>query len=125
MTDQDKFLRTGFAVFSAITSFLFVFYAVNIIAGDGDSQWLKTFAYVAGGYGLANIYILSWAWRNQADWPMLANKFFALCFFGVFIVDTLSQGIESPMEIVGIIGLAAVLGINWLAVKKLCQHKET
>jgi hypothetical protein len=114
-------LRTGLAIFSAITSFLFVYYAVTVLVGGETSSWLKAFAYVAGGYGLANIYILSWAWRNQADWPMWAYKFFAFSFFGLFIADTLSQGIKGPMEVVGILGLACVLWINWLAIKRLCQ----
>ena len=124
MKDQDVILRTGFAIFSAITSFMFVAYSVNVIAGGADSRWLTAFAYVTGGYGLANIYILSWAWRNRADWPMLANKFFALCFFGVFTADMLSQGVDSMTEILGILGLACVLVINWFAVKKLCQAQR-
>lgn len=124
MTDQDRFLRSGFALFSALTSFLFIFYAVNIVVGGDADQWQKAFAYVAGGYGLANIYVLSWAWRNRAEWPLWANKFFALCFFGVFIVDKLSQGIENLMEVAGIAGLAAVLWINWYALKKLCRRED-
>ena len=124
MKNQETILRSGFAIFSAITSFLFVAYSVNVIAGGESSQWLRAFAYVAGGYGLANIYILSWAWRNQADWPMLANKFFALCFFGVFAVDMISQGVDNLMEVLGILGLGGVLVINWIAVKKLCQAKR-
>jgi hypothetical protein len=123
MKNQDAILRTGFAVFSAVTSFLFVAYSVNVIAGDAPSQWLTAFAYVTGGYGLANIYILSWAWRNRADWPLLANKFFALCFFGVFVADRLSQGLENLMQVLGILALAGVLLINWFAVKKLCQRQ--
>jgi len=35
MSKQDKFLRGGFALFSAITSFIFVFYAVGVITGAG------------------------------------------------------------------------------------------
>jgi len=124
MKNQEVILRTGFAIFSAISSFAFIFLAVSTLTGNDTTQWLKAFSYVAGGYGLANIYILSWAWRNRADWPMLANKFFALCFFGVFVVDAISQGVDSLMEIIGILGLASVLWINWLAVKKLCQRGE-
>ena len=124
MKNQQTIVRTGLAVFSAISSFLFVAYSVNIIAGGSESRWLTAFAYVAGGYGLANIYILSWAWRNKADWPMLANKFFALCFFGVFIADMISQGVDSLTELLGILGLACVLLINWFAVKQLCQQER-
>lgn len=124
MNNQDAMLRTGFAIFSAISSFAFVFFGVSVITGEFPSQWMSAVAYVAGGYGLANIYILSWAWRNQADWPMLANKFFALCFFGVLLVDAISQGINNLTQVLFLLGLACVLVINWFAVKKLCQRHQ-
>ena len=124
MNDQEAVLRTGFAIFSAITSFAFVFLGVSILTGEYPTQWMKALAYVTGGYGLANIYILSWAWRNKADWPMLANKFFALCFIGVLVADTISQGIKSMEQVLVLLGLACVLVINWVAVKKLCQHER-
>lgn len=124
MKNQEAILRTGFAIFSGITSFAFVFFAVSIITGEGTTHWMRAFAYVAGGYGLANIYILSWAWRNKADWPMLANKFFALCFIGVLVVDAISQGIESLEQVLVIVGLACILFINWVSVKKLCRRED-
>ena len=123
MKNQDVILRTGFTLFSVISSFAFVFFAVSVITGDGATQWMNALAYVAGGYGLANIYILSWAWRNQAAWPLLANKFFALCFLGVLVVDTLSQGIENLNQILVVLGLAGVLWVNWFALKNLCQRE--
>ena len=125
MNDQDAVLRTGFAIFSAITSFAFVFFGVSVITGEFPSHWMSAVAYVAGGYGLANIYILSWAWRNQADWPMLANKFFALCFLGVLVVDAISQGINNLTQVLVLLGLACVLVINWFAIKKVCQRDKT
>ena len=123
MKTQDKLLLYGFAIFSAITSFLFVFYAVTVNFSSDASQWLKTFSYVAGGYGLFNIYILSWAWRSQVTWTIKANTVIAACFFGVFVMDTIRDGFSGGMTTVGtLLGLAAVLGINWFAVKKSCQR---
>ena len=123
MKTQDKLLLYGFAIFSVITSFLCVFYAVTVNFSSEASQWLKTFSYVAGGYGLFNIYILSWAWRSQVVWTIKANTVIAACFFGVFIMDTIRDGFSGGMTTIGsILGLAAVLGINWFAVKKSCQR---
>lgn len=123
MKTQEKLLLYGFAIFSAITSFLFVFYAVTVNFSSDASQWLKTFSYVAGGYGLFNIYILSWAWRSQVAWTIKANTVIAACFFGVFVMDTIRDGFSGGMTTVGtLLGLAAVLGINWFAVKKSCQR---
>ncbi len=125
MNQQDKILRTGFALFSAITSFLFVYYAVSVISSANASQWLQTFAYVAGGYGLLNIYILSWAWRSQAGWATMANMSIALCLLGVVLVDTVKEGFSGGMQIIVLLGLAAVLGINWVTVKKLCRQDKS
>jgi hypothetical protein len=121
MSKPDTLLRTGFALFSAITSFLLVYYAVSVINGGSTSEWLKSFAYVAGGYGLLNIYILSWAWRSRNSWTSSANLVIAVCFFGVVVMDLLRNGMHDGIQIVGILGLAAVLGVNWFTIKVLCQ----
>jgi len=123
MKTQEKLLLYGFALFSVITSFLFVFYAVTVNFSSDASQWLKTFSYVAGGYGLFNVYILSWAWRSQAVWAPKADMVIAACFYGVFIMDTIREGFSGEMtSIGGIMGLALILLINWYAVKKSCNR---
>ena len=38
MDKQDKILSIGFALFSAVTSFCFVFYAVTVILGAGGVE---------------------------------------------------------------------------------------
>lgn len=125
MKKSEQFLLYGFAAFSVITSFLFVFYAVTVNFSSDASQWLKTFSYVAGGYGLFNIYILSWAWRSQADWAPKVDMVIAACFFGVFIMDTIKGGFSGGMTTIGsILGLALVLLINWFAVNKSCQRSS-
>lgn len=126
MKTQEKFLLYGFAIFSVITSFIFVFYAVTVHFSSDSSQWLKTFSYVAGGYGLFNIYVLSWAWRTQADWAPKTDMVIAACFFGVFIMDTIREGFSGGVTALGmVLGLALILWINWLAVKKSCQRDNS
>ena len=123
MEKQEKLLLFSFAIFSVITSFLFVFYAVTVNFSSEASQWLKTFSYVAGGYGLFNIYVLSWAWRTQADWAPKVDMVIAACFFGVFIMDTIREGFSGGITTIGsVLGLALVLLINWFAVKKSCNR---
>ena len=126
MKKQEKLLLYGFATFSVITSFLFVFYAVTVNFGSDASQWLKTFSYVAGGYGLFNIYILSWAWRSQVTWTIKADMVIAACFFGVFVMDTIREGFSGGITAIGsVLGLAVILWINWFAVKKSCQRESS
>ncbi len=122
MSKQSKVLRVGFAAFSAISSFLFVFYAVNIAFSPAASAWLKTFAYVAGGYGLMNIYILSWAWRSKAAWTVSADLVIGACFLGVCIMDYLRDGMAGGVSgLLVLIALGCVLAVNWYAVRVLCQ----
>lgn len=124
MSKPNTILRTGFALFSAITSFLLVYYAVSVINGESTTAWLKSFAYVAGGYGLLNTYILSWAWRNRSSWTISTNMVIAICFFGVVVMDLIRNGLQDRMQLIGIFALAAVLGVNWFAIKVLCQVKS-
>lgn len=125
MKTSEKLLLYGFATFSVITSFLFVFYAVTVSFSSDASQWLKTFSYVAGGYGLFNIYILSWAWRSQAVWAPKADMVIAACFFGVFIMDTIREGFSGGVSAIGgLLGLALILFINWFAVIKSCTRNS-
>ena len=121
MSTQENILRNGFAIFSAITSFIFVYYAVGVITAGTASESLKIFAYVAGGYGLFNMYILSWAWRTQASWAVSANLIVAACFFGVLVMDILRNGLQDSKQLGVLAGIAVVLVINWFTIKKLCQ----
>jgi len=122
MSKQSRVLRIGFAAFSAISSFLFVFYAVNITFSPAASHWLKMFAYVTGGYGLMNIYILSWAWRTKAAWAVNADLLIAACFLGVCIMDYLRDGITRGLTgLLALVALGCVLAVNWYAVRLLCQ----
>ncbi len=119
MNKQDKIIRYGFAAFSLITSFCFVFYAVSILFGSDADFNLKMFAYVAGGYGLLNTYVLNWAWRAHSDWPAMANMCIAVCFFGVLLMDILRDGFQGEMQVAVLLGLAAVLTVNWYAIRLL------
>jgi hypothetical protein len=126
MQTQDKLLTYGFAIFSLITSFLFVFYAVIVNSSPNASEWLKTFAYVVGGYGLFNIYIISWAWRSGITWAPKANMVIGICFFGVFAMETFRDGVQDlTTEVFSVMGLAALLLVNWYAVKKIVARKNS
>jgi len=120
---QESILAAGFALFSVLSSFAFIFFGVRVLSSGAASQWLTAFAYVAAGYGLANIYILSWGWRSRAAWAPNAIKLFALCFLGIIILDELRMGIRNGWELVVLLGVACVLWVNWLAVKKAVQRK--
>jgi hypothetical protein len=122
MNRQDSIFLTGLAVFSGLTSFVLVYYSIGIWTGGDATRWDRVFAYVAAGYGLGNVYILSWAWRNDAAWPVWANKLIAFCFFAAFLLDMWKTGVESALEYVGALAMAFILWLNWLAVKKCTER---
>jgi hypothetical protein len=121
MNRQYSLFLTGLAVFSGLTSFMFVYYGVSILTSEFATEWAKVFAYVSVGYGLGNIYILSSAWRGSGTWPAWAGKLIAICFFGVFLMDKWKTGLEGDLEYLGILIVAGVLWLNWFAVKKLSR----
>lgn len=122
MKKHDIILMYGLSGVSIISSFLFIMYGMNIILSDVAAHGLMVFAYVTTAYGLANIAILSLAWSSRESWADGANKFIALCFLGVFVMDMVNKGMKSPLSAVGILFVALILTANWFAVKKVISR---
>lgn len=122
MKKHDTLIMYGLVVLSVLTSFLFISYGVNIIMSPMPARWLLTFAYVTTAYGMANIAVLSIAWSSRERWACEVNKLIALCYLGVFLVNTVKTGFNSGLEMVGILALALVLLANWFAVKKVVSR---
>lgn len=120
MNRHESIFSAGLIVFSILTSFGIVFYAMGILTAGTVPEWDKSFAYVAAGYGLGNVYILSAAWRTGAPWTDWANKLIACCFMGVYLIDMWRTGVESGLEYLGAVCLAGVVWLNWYAVKRVC-----
>jgi hypothetical protein len=95
---------------------------MSIVMADSPARGLMVFAYVTIAYGLANVAILSVAWSSRDAWSNGASKFIAMCFFGVFIIETLNAGMKSPLGVVGILVLVLVLWANCFAVKKVVER---
>ena len=123
MQRQDTFLTTGLAVFSGLISFIFVYYAVGVFTAAAVPEWDRVFAYVAAGYGLGNIYILSWAWRSSGAGPAWANRLIALCFFGVFVIDVWKTG-GTAVRFLGLLPISGMLWLNWFAVKTIARRQR-
>jgi len=121
MNRRDAILAAGFAVFSLLTSFYCVFYAVSVI-GRGHGVLASPFAYVAGGYGLMNVYALSAAWRSRAPWAEAAGAVISFTFFGVYLVDRLRHGFSSGLGYWAAVVIAGILAVNWLAIRKLVRR---
>ena len=122
MRKHDTFFLTGLLFLSVLTSFVLVFYGMNIIMAGRTAGPVMTFAYVTTAYGLANIAILSLAWSSREPWSGTLSKLVALCFLGVLIMDKVMHGAQGMLEITGVFVLAAVLWCNWLAVKKVIER---
>lgn len=124
MKKHDTILMYGLTGVSVISSFLFIMYGMNIILSEAATQNLTVFAYVTTAYGLANVAILSLAWSSREGWAEGANKFIALCFLGVFVMDMMNKGMTSPLGAVGILFVALIMLANWFAVKKVVERES-
>jgi hypothetical protein len=122
MKQHDTILMYGLSGVSVISSFLFIMYGMSIILSEVAAQAGIVFAYVITAYGLANIAILSVAWSSRESWAEGANKFIALCFLGVFVMDMMNAGMKSRFGIVGILFVALIMLANWFAVKKVISR---
>ena len=122
MKKHDTILMYGLSGISILSSFLFVMYGMNIILSDTAAHGLMVFAYVTTAYGLANVTILSLAWSSREKWASTANKFIALCYLGVFVMDMLNKGMKSHLGAVGILVVAVILLANWFAVTKVIER---
>lgn len=124
MKQQDKTLLIGFIVLSVLSSFGFIYYGVGVISDKMASQWLSTFAYVTTAYGMGNVAILSLAWNTRSNWAPNVNMLLGISYLGVFVMDAFKIGIQGPLEMVGILGVAVVLWCNWMTVKKVVERPE-
>lgn len=125
MKKHDPILLAGLLVLSVLTSFALVYYGMTVIMAGQTAGSQAIFAYVTTAYGLANIAILSLAWSSREAWSRVAHKFVALCFLGVFIMDTVMAGAAGVQEIAGILVLALVLWCNGLAVNKVVDRPRS
>lgn len=119
MKKHDTILMFGLIGLSAITSFFFVLYGMNVILSESAPRSIMTFAYVTTAYGLANIAILSLAWSTREAWADGASKFISLCYLSVFVMDMVNAGMKSSLSVPGILALVVVLVANWFAIQKV------
>ncbi len=123
MTRQEAILAGGFALFSLLTSFFFVFQAVVAFVG-GHGVMGDPYAYAAGGYGLVNIYALSAAWRSRAPWSEAASAVISFTFFGIYLVDRVRHGFTGRLGIGALIVIAGILLVNYLAIRNLARRQD-
>jgi len=122
MKKHDIIFLIGLIVLSTLTSFMFISYGMSIILSDKTTQGPMVFAYVTTAYGLANVAILSIAWSSREAWSNGASKFIAMCYLGVFVMDTINAGMKSALGVVGILVLVLVLFVNCFTVKKVVER---
>ena len=122
MKKHDIIFLLGLIVLSTLTSFMFISYGMSIILADSAAHSPMVFAYVTTAYGLANVAILSIAWSSRESWSNGASKFIAMCYLGVFVIDTINAGMKSALGVVGILVLVLVLSVNCFTVKKVVDR---
>jgi hypothetical protein len=122
MKKNDAVFIIGLVALSILTSFMFTFYGVSIIMSGTANEEPTLFAYVAIAYGLANLAVLSIAWSSRDAWAVTANKLFACCFIGVFVLEMFRSGSSGSLQPTGAIVLLVVLVANWLTIKSVVNR---
>ena len=122
MNNRDYVLMIGLIACTVLTSFFLTYYGVNIVMSGTAPDSTPTFAYVTIAYGLGALAVLSLAWSSREAWCVTVIKLFAMCYFGVVIMDMFRDGVQGVWEMIPVLALAVVLCTNWLAVKKVVER---
>jgi len=122
MNNRDYVLMISLIALTVLTSFFLTYYGVNIVMSGTARGSTLTFSYVTIAYGLGSLAVLSLAWSSRETWSVTVIKLFALCYFGVVVLDTFRDGLQGGLDIIRIPALAVVLCTNWLAVKKVVER---
>ena len=122
MNNRDYFIMVALISLSVMSSFFFTFYGINSMMTDQFVNENPTFAYITLAYGLGNLAVLSLAWSSREVWAVTAIQLFALCYFGVLIMDLILSGQSSLFYIGRIVLLSFILYLNRMAVKKVVER---
>jgi len=122
MNNRDYILMIGLIALTVLTSFFMTYNGVSTVMSGIATGSTLTFSYVTIAYGLGSLAVLSLAWSSREAWSVTVIKLFALCYFGVVVMDTFRDGLLVGLDIIRILALAVVLCVNWLAVKKVVER---
>lgn len=107
----------------AVSSVFFV-YGAGILFVEEVPKWVIVFGVVTAAYGLCSVAVLIMAWRSYGAKAKKLISYLAIGFMFVFFFGSLDVGMVSGLEIVGLLFVAAMPFINWLAVSVVVKLKN-
>ena len=110
-------------LFSVASSIVFIVYGIGIVLGEGVPIWIRGFAIITGLYGFGSVLTILWAWVYGGVKTSQIVKCLAITYLTLFILGSMDVGIISGLEVVGILGVAAVLWLNWFSVRYIANRR--
>ena len=123
MTKKEWVISVILTLFSVTSSIVFIVYGIGIALGEGVPIWITGFAIITGLYGIGSILSILWAWVYGGVKTTQIVKRLAITFLALFILGSMDVGIISGLEVVGILGVAAVLWLNWFSVRYIANRR--
>lgn len=110
------------SIASGCVSALFVW--VGIAMSSDSSLWTALFGYLAIAYGAINALLVFIAWFRPGAPVQRVSKYLALVFLAAIVAGSFDLGRLSGLEVAGILAVAAMLFVNWYAVKRLVAGQK-
>ncbi len=117
-----QILNILLSIASICVSALFVW--VGIAMSSDSFLGTALFGYVAIAYGAINAVLVFIAWFRPEAPVQRVSKYLALVFLAAIVVGSFDLGRLSGLEVAGIIAVAAMLFVNWYAVKRLVAGRK-
>ncbi|RME56674.1 hypothetical protein D6779_10165 [Candidatus Parcubacteria bacterium] len=112
------------SVASVLVSCIFVIYGAGVLFSEEVPKWIVAFGAVTAAYGLCSLAVLIMAWRRYGAKEKKIMKYLAIGFMVVFFLGSLDVGMVSGLEATGLLLVALMLFINWLAVNAVVKLRN-
>lgn len=124
MSKKESIVAIVFSGLTTAFSVVFLVYGVVIASAENVSFWIQLFAILTVAYGVGATVIIAWAWLGGGVKAMKSIKVSAAMFLSVYVLGSMDVGMISGLEVLGILGVASVLWLNWFSVRYVVKLRS-
>jgi hypothetical protein len=124
MSKKESVVAIVLSVLTIASSVLFLVYGIVIASAEDVSFWIRLFAIPTVAYGVGATAIIAWAWLGGGVIAMQSIKVSAAMFLSVYVLGSMDVGMVSGLEVLGILGVASVLWLNWFSVRYVVKWRS-